>query len=112
MQIQIRIDNFTAMNDLTISELIKPHGEKQGDSPALIYAGNKTCYTELISMSQRAARGLLNLGVSHGDRVAFWLPNCPAYVVLYLACAQLGAIAVAVNTRFRSTEVADIKFLQ
>ena len=59
-------------------------------------------------MGQRAARGLSNLGVSHGDRVAFWLPNCPAYVVLYLACAQLGAIAVAVNTRFRSTEVADI----
>jgi fatty-acyl-CoA synthase len=108
VQIQIRIDNFTAMNDLTISELIKFHGEEQGDSPALIYAGNTTCYTELISMGQRAARGLSNLGVSHGDRVAFWLPNCPAYVVLYLACAQLGAIAVAVNTRFRSTEVADI----
>ena len=108
VQKQIRIDNFTAMKDLTISELIKPHGDKQGDSPALIYAGNKICYTELISLGQRAARGLANLGVSHGDRVAFWLPNCPAYVVLYLACAQLGAIAVAVNTRFRSTEVADI----
>ena len=107
---QITIDNFTAMNDLTISELIKPHGDKQGDSPALIYAGNKICYTELISLGQRAARGLSNLGVSHGDRVAFWLPNCPAYVVLYLACAQLGAIAVAVNTRFRSTEVADILY--
>ena len=45
VQIQIRIDNFTAMNDLTISELIKFHGEEQGDSPALIYAGNTTCYT-------------------------------------------------------------------
>ena len=32
----------------------------------------------------------------------------PAWLALYLACARLGAIAVAVNTRFRSSEIADI----
>ena len=105
---QKRIDNFMGMSDLTISELVQLQETLHGDSPALIYSGNKTSYTELISMTQRTAGGLSELGVSHGDRVAFWLPNCPAYVVLYLACAQLGAITVAVNTRFRSTEVADI----
>ena len=35
-------------------------------------------------------------------------PQQPGLVALYLACARLGAIAVAVNTRFRSSEIADI----
>ena len=56
----------------------------------------------------RAAHGLADLGVGPGDRVALWLPNVPAYPILYFACARLGAIAVAVNTRFRAVEVADI----
>ena len=43
-----------------------------------------------------------------GDRVALWLPNMPAWLALFFACARLGAIAVSVNTRFRSHEVADI----
>ena len=52
------------------------------------------------SKSLRAAQGLADLGVGPGDRVALWLPNVPAYPILYFACARLGAIAVAVNTRY------------
>ena len=36
------------------------------------------------------------------------MPNVPAWLAIFFACAQLGAIAVAVNTRFRSHELADI----
>ena len=60
------------------------------------------------SSALRAAQGLADLGVGPGDRVALWLPNVPAYPILYFACTRLGAIAVAVNTRFRAVEVADI----
>jgi fatty-acyl-CoA synthase len=62
----------------------------------------------LLEESRRVARGLADLGIGKGDRVALWLPNAPAWLALYLACARLGAIAVAVNTRFRSSEIADI----
>ena len=37
-----------------------------------------------------------------------WLPNTPAYLALYFGICRIGAIALAVNTRFRSAEVADI----
>lgn len=43
-----------------------------------------------------------------GDRLGLWLPNVPAWLAVFFACARLGAIAVAVNTRFKSHEVADI----
>ena len=58
--------------------------------------------------SRRVAQGLHDLGVREGDRVAIWLPNVPAWLACFFACARLGAIAVAVNTRFRSGEIADI----
>ncbi len=65
-------------------------------------------YAALAGESARLAAGLRELGVSAGDRVALWLPNVPAWLALFFACARLGAIAVSVNTRFRSHEVADI----
>lgn len=77
-------------------------------APALYYAGKVMTYGELERMSARLAGGLSQLGVGPGGRVAMWLPNTPAYLAVYLACCRLGAIAVAVNTRFRSVEVADI----
>jgi fatty-acyl-CoA synthase len=77
-------------------------------APALIHGEQTVSFAELLDRSARAAQGLADLGVTPGDRVALWLPNVPAYLVLYFACARLGAIAVAVNTRYRAVEVADI----
>jgi fatty-acyl-CoA synthase len=78
------------------------------DAPAFIHGGRTISFGELHDQAARAAQGLSDLGVGPGDRVALWLPNLSAYPVLYFACIRLGAIAVAVNTRYRAVEVADI----
>lgn len=78
------------------------------DAPALVHGDRIMGFAELAERSLRAARGLSDLGIGPGDRVALWLPNVPAYPILYFACVRLGAIAVAVNTRYRAVEVADI----
>ncbi|MEC8174323.1 MAG: AMP-binding protein, partial [Pseudomonadota bacterium] len=75
---------------------------------AIVYGSERLAYRDLEAQSKRAAAGLAAAGIGVGDRVAFWLPNTPAYLVLYFACARLGAIAVAVNTRFRASEVEDV----
>ena len=77
-------------------------------SPALIERDRPVSYAQMLDESRRVAAGLAQLGVAAGDRVALWLPNVPAWLTTFVACAQLGAIAVAVNTRFRSQEIADI----
>jgi fatty-acyl-CoA synthase len=63
---------------------------------------------ELRARAAALAAGLSRLGLQPGQRVAIWLPNCAAWVESFLACARLGALALAVNTRFRALEVADI----
>ncbi|MEQ9639328.1 MAG: AMP-binding protein [Alphaproteobacteria bacterium] len=90
---------------LAVTDLLR---RQDPAAPALYYAGRAMTYGELERMSARVAGGLSELGIGPGGRVAMWLPNTPAYLALYLACCRLGAIAVAVNTRFRSLEVADI----
>lgn len=92
----------------TIPAVLRNTVDLCGDSTALIYESSPISYATLHELVLSAACGLSKLGIKSGDRVAFWLPNTPAYLVLYLACMQLNAIAVAVNTRFRGSEVADI----
>ena len=65
-------------------------------------------YGEVASRASRVANGLTALGIGAGDRVALWLPNVPAWLELLFALGRIGGVAVAVNTRFRAVEVADI----
>ena len=92
----------------TIPAVFRKTVDLSEDSTALIYESSSISYATLHELVLSATCGLSQLGIKSGDRVAFWLPNTPAYLVLYLACMQLNAIAVAVNTRFRGSEVADI----
>ena len=92
----------------TISDLIREHRARAPSAPALVYEGNIWSFEALEDLGARAATGLARVGVGAGDPVALWLPNTPAYLALWLGCARLGAVAVAVNTRFRSVEVADV----
>ena len=75
---------------------------------ALLDRDRPMAYAALADESARLAGALRQLGVRAGDRVALWLPNVPAWLALFFACARLGAIAVSVNTRYRNHEVADI----
>ncbi|NMT62701.1 AMP-binding protein [Marinobacter orientalis] len=77
------------------------------DAPVIFHNGQYLSFRNLADESRRVAAGLQKLGIQPGDRVAIWLPNTPEWPILYFACARLGAIAVAVNTRFRSSEVGD-----
>jgi fatty-acyl-CoA synthase len=88
--------------------LLADIAEETPGAPALIHGGRTTSFAELLDAASRVAQGLADLGVTPGDRVALWLPNVPAYPIFYFACVRLGAIAVAVNTRYRAVEVADI----
>jgi fatty-acyl-CoA synthase len=88
--------------------LLSHWAEATPGAPAFVHGDRVVSFAELHEQALRAAQGLSDLGVGPGDRVALWLPNVPAYPILYFACTRLGAIAVAVNTRYRAVEVADI----
>ena len=92
----------------TVTALLEDLAANHGADTAIVYHDLPISFAEVDDMGRRAATVLADLGIGVGDRVALWLPNCPAYFALCLGCCRLGAIAVAVNTRFRSSEVSDI----
>ncbi|HXT57623.1 MAG TPA: acetoacetate--CoA ligase [Pirellulales bacterium] len=49
-------------------------------------------YAELYDQVSRLAKGLKQLGIGPGDRVAGYLPNLPEVIVAMLAAASLGAV--------------------
>ncbi len=94
--------------DLTLPAFVDRQLEKSGDKPAIFYGETAMSYAELSRLSRIVARSFADLGVRRGDRVAVWLPNIPAWHICLLACSRLGAAVVALNTRFRSAELAEI----
>ncbi|HUT48417.1 MAG TPA: AMP-binding protein [Alphaproteobacteria bacterium] len=92
----------------TLTDFLDELASGSGGAPALRYGDAVISYADLAERGRRVAQGLADLGVGAGDRVALWLPNAPAWLVLFFACARLKAIIVAVNTRFRAHEVGDI----
>jgi acetyl-CoA synthetase len=57
-------------------------------------------YWQLQQSADRLSNALAALGVARGDRVALILPQRPETIVTYLACFQMGAIAVPLSFLF------------
>jgi fatty-acyl-CoA synthase len=92
----------------TLAAFLGQHALERPGATALVDRDRPVTYGELDDEARRLAAGLAALGVARGDRVALWLPNLPAWLASFFACGRLGAIAVSVNTRFKSSEVGDI----
>lgn len=92
----------------TLAEWLDEASDTFQDSAALIADSRVIGFAELADMSRTIARDLSGRGVGKGDRVAVWLLNEPEWLAIFFACARIGAIAVAVNTRFRAAELSDI----
>jgi len=71
--------------------------EQFGQQPAVVAPGQRLTYEQIVQSTGALATGLADLEVERGDRVALLLPNCPQFIISYLAVTALGAIAVPVR---------------
>ena len=93
---------------MTFAERMAVLAGTHAQHAALIDRNTPITFSTLHARVDRLAAAFSRLGVTAGDRVAIWLPNCLAWVESFLACAHLGAVVLAINTRFRSQELATI----
>jgi len=95
-------------NPTTLETLLDGAALQDAHATALICGAQRLTFAALRTRSRALAAGLHARGITRGDRVAIWLPNVPLWVELLFACAHIGAIVVAVNTRFKAAELGDI----
>lgn len=89
----------------TFADLLVEADQRWGGREALFHAGRRFSFNELALQVDRAAKGLIALGISPGDKVTLWMPNRPEWLFAFLALSKIGAITVPVNTRFRSVDI-------
>ncbi|HWX96980.1 MAG TPA: AMP-binding protein, partial [Solirubrobacteraceae bacterium] len=65
-------------------------------------------YPDLFGRALRATRGLSELGIGAGDRVALLLRNSIEFLEASIATVPLGASAVPINWHWRAEEIAHV----
>ena len=91
----------------TIGENLDAAVRRFPDRPALIDvpAGRRWSYAELAADVDALALGLLAAGVTVGDRVGIWAPNCAEWALTQYATAKIGAVLVNINPAYRTSEL-------
>ena len=76
--------------------------------PAIHAEGQVLTYGELQKRVNRLANGLRGAGIDRGDRVMLRMPNCPEFIITWLACQKLGIVTVSTMPLLRARELAYI----
>lgn len=88
---------YDSLRDVAISNAAAPC--------MMVGANEQIRYDALYAQVNRIARVLHDSGVTEGDRIAVMCEKTPMVVSLYLACIQIGAIYVPLNTAYTASEL-------
>ena len=85
---------------------------RRDDSAALVFWGEdkvrgRASHAELYRAVAQTAAAMRDMGVTRGDRVAAYMPNVPATVVVMLAAASIGAVFSSASPDFGVQGVLD-----
>ncbi len=72
---------------------------------AFVHNGKRTTYGELHRQVNALGNHLKGLGLAVGDKISLMLPNCPEFVIAYLAAQKIGCVAVTLNVMSTAYEL-------
>jgi len=91
----------------TLGSLLRTQARRFGERAAVHapWTATSWTYSELDDETDRVARGLLALGVVHGDRIGIMAGNCAEYAAVFFATARIGAVLVVLNNTYAAAEL-------
>lgn len=90
---------------ITVAEMIERTARRQPGKIAVIQDERRITYEGLVQSAKRLASGLSGAGLQSQERVVVQLPNCPEFVILYLALNYIGVIPVMALRAHRHAEI-------
>jgi len=93
------------LDDKTLIDLFDQACSKFSENRAVSCHGEVFKFSEAKERVLKIAKGLTNLGVKHGDRVALVLPNSIQYPLCVFATLVLGAVVVNINPLYTASEM-------
>jgi len=91
-----------------LTELVENSVQRWPHRTALAFQGGRWSYRRFWRESERLAATLRQDGVGPGDRVALYLPNCPAYPIAFFAILRLGATVVQVSPLYHGWDLLSV----
>ncbi|MCO7218552.1 class I adenylate-forming enzyme family protein [Klenkia sp. PcliD-1-E] len=98
--------DYSPWERLTLADRFDRLAERYSDRPLIMTDDRDWSYTEVSAASRRVAAGLLALGVERREHVAMIMANYAEYIVVRLAIARIGAVAVPLNFALKADELA------
>ncbi len=92
--------------DIHFEAAIRNYAEHTPLRPAITFGDRTISYSEFNSLANQLANGFLKLGCKAGDRIAVVLKNCQESFLTLLAARKIGAVQVAINSRYRPAEIS------
>ena len=87
--------------DVPYDHLLRMAAYRNPDRPAIIYHDLILTYREVVSMVNSIANGLLNLGLTKGDRLSLFTLNRPEYTITFIAAASIGVVVSPMNPAYK-----------
>ena len=94
--------------DATAYQMLARSAREHAHREAIVFGDERITFDGFRARADAFARGLAALGLGKGDALAIWLPNRPLWYVAQYAAARLGVVVVALNPRYRASELAYI----
>ncbi|QIN77484.1 AMP-binding protein [Rubrobacter marinus] len=89
----------------TLGGLLDELAERYEGKDALLFRGERLTFGQFRRRVDDLAKGLRELGVGRGDRVAILMGNRPEWILSAFAAFRLGAIAMGVNTWYKANDL-------
>lgn len=91
----------------TVGEALQASVERWPDRDAVVFLqdGVRKTFAQFQQDVDKAAAGLLALGLKRGDRLGMWGPNTYEWSLMQFATAKAGIILVAVNPAYQLQEM-------
>ncbi|KPF80675.1 AMP-dependent synthetase [Novosphingobium sp. AAP93] len=86
--------------------MIRASAKAFGAREALVFPDRVFTYGALDRAARNWAAAMIALGVQPGQHVGLFMPTCPEFIVAFYGISMAGAVAVPINARYQSHELA------
>lgn len=92
--------------DCTYAEALSRIAARWPDREALVFRDRRFTFADVKREADAMSARLFALGLRNGDHIAILMPNRPEFLWCWLGAAQMGLVAVMINTRLKRDEIA------
>ncbi|WP_421849972.1 class I adenylate-forming enzyme family protein [Novosphingobium sp.] len=97
---------LAAVPVLTMGGMIRASAQGFGPREAVVFPDRRITYADIDAAARAWAAAMIALGVQPGQHVGLFMPTCPQFIEAFYGIAMAGAVAVPINARYQSHELA------